>query len=125
MRKLDCEEPYNKWYTIKRKERKVKILVTGAKGMVGTALVNNLKTLQDGRNKTRPNIRIDEIYEYDIDSTYEELEEAVGYAHLYGVKVYVTVNTIIFEEEITINLVSLLEVQAVAEEQCFCFRINS
>ncbi|MCQ2517106.1 MAG: NAD-dependent epimerase/dehydratase family protein [Saccharofermentans sp.] len=51
------------------------ILVTGAKGMVGTALVNNLKTLQDGRNKTRPNIRIDEIYEYDIDSTPEELDE--------------------------------------------------
>lgn len=51
------------------------ILVTGAKGMVGTALVNNLKTLQDGRNKTRPNIKIDEIYEYDIDSSVEELDE--------------------------------------------------
>ena len=42
------------------------ILVTGAKGMVGTALCNNLKTIQDGRNKTRPNIHIDEIYEYDL-----------------------------------------------------------
>ncbi len=42
------------------------ILVTGAKGMVGTALCNNLKTIQDGRNKTRPNIQIDEIYEYDL-----------------------------------------------------------
>lgn len=52
----------------------MRILVTGAKGMVGTALVNNLKTLQDGRNKTRPDIKIDEIYEYDIDSTIEELE---------------------------------------------------
>lgn len=51
------------------------ILVTGAKGMVGTALVNNLKTIQDGRNKTRPNIQIGEIYEYDIDSTPEQLEE--------------------------------------------------
>ena len=51
------------------------ILVTGAMGMVGTALVNNLKTIQDGRNKTRPSIKIDEIYEYDIDSTPEELEE--------------------------------------------------
>ena len=29
------------------------ILVTGAKGMVGTALVNNLKNIKDGKNKTR------------------------------------------------------------------------
>lgn len=42
------------------------ILVTGARGMVGTALVNNLKTIQDGRNKTRPGIQIDEIYAYDL-----------------------------------------------------------
>lgn len=53
----------------------MKILVTGAKGMVGTALVNNLKTLQDGRNKTRPNINIEEIFEYDRDSSLEDLEE--------------------------------------------------
>ena len=51
------------------------ILVTGAKGMVGTALCNNLRTLQDGRNKTRPNIHIEQIYEYDIDSTSEQLDE--------------------------------------------------
>ena len=51
------------------------ILVTGAKGMVGTALVNNLNNIRDGKNKTRPNIIIDDIYEYDIDSTTEELEE--------------------------------------------------
>ncbi|HAB00498.1 MAG TPA: capsular biosynthesis protein, partial [Ruminococcaceae bacterium] len=44
----------------------MKILVTGARGMVGTALVNNLKTIKDGRNKTRPNIKIEEIYEYDL-----------------------------------------------------------
>ena len=51
------------------------ILVTGAKGMVGTALVNNLKNIKDGKNKTRPNIIIDEIFEYDIDSSEVELEE--------------------------------------------------
>lgn len=51
------------------------ILVTGAKGMVGTALVNNLKNIRDNKNRTRPNILIDEIYEYDIDSTVEELDE--------------------------------------------------
>lgn len=42
--------------------------------MVGTALVNNLKTIQDGRNKTKPDIHIEEIYEYDIDNTLEELD---------------------------------------------------
>lgn len=51
------------------------ILVTGAKGMVGTALVNNLKNIRDGKNKTRPDIIVDSIYEYDIDSTLEELDE--------------------------------------------------
>lgn len=51
------------------------VLITGAKGMVGTALCNNLKNIRDGKNKTRPNIRIDEIYEYDIDSAPEQLDE--------------------------------------------------
>lgn len=50
------------------------ILVTGAMGMVGTALCNNLKNIRDGKNKTRPGIVIDEIYEYDMSSTAEELE---------------------------------------------------
>lgn len=51
------------------------ILVTGAKGMVGTALVNNLKNIKDGKNKTRPSIKIDNIYEYDIDNTLEDLDK--------------------------------------------------
>lgn len=50
------------------------ILVTGSKGMVGTALVNNLKNIRDGKNKTRPNIQIDEIYEYDLESSELDLE---------------------------------------------------
>ena len=50
------------------------ILITGAKGMVGTSLVNNLKAIRDGKNKTRPNIKIDEIYEYDIDSSKDDLD---------------------------------------------------
>ena len=49
------------------------ILVTGAKGMVGTALVNNLKNIRDGKNRTRPNIHIDNIYCYDLDSAPEQL----------------------------------------------------
>ena len=51
------------------------ILVTGAKGMVGTALVNNLKNIRDNKNRTRPGISVGEIYEYDLDSTAEELNE--------------------------------------------------
>ena len=50
------------------------ILVTGARGMVGTALVNNLKNLRDNKNRTRPGIRVDEIYEYDLQNTKEELD---------------------------------------------------
>ena len=50
------------------------ILVTGSKGMVGTALVNNLKNIRDGKNKTRPNITVDEIYEYDLESSEQDLE---------------------------------------------------
>ena len=41
------------------------ILVTGAKGMVGTALVANLKNIKENKNRTRPGLKVDEIYEYD------------------------------------------------------------
>ena len=51
------------------------ILITGAKGFVGKNLTENLKNIRDGKNRTRPDIKIDEIYEYDIDSTAEELDE--------------------------------------------------
>lgn len=65
------------------------ILVTGAKGMVGTALVNNLKNIRDNKNRTRPEIKIDEIYEYDLQSSEEELNEYCKKAdfvfHLAGV----------------------------------------
>ncbi len=50
------------------------ILVTGAKGFAGRNLVENLKNIRDGKNKTRPNITIEEIYEYDINSSSEELD---------------------------------------------------
>ena len=49
------------------------ILVTGARGMVGTALVNNLKNLRDNKNRTRPEIVIEKIYEYDMQSSEEDL----------------------------------------------------
>ena len=50
------------------------ILVTGAKGFLGTNVVIYLKTLADGRNRTRPKLHIGHIYEYDIDSTEEVLD---------------------------------------------------
>ena len=50
------------------------ILVTGAKGFVGKNLICNLRNIQEGKNRTRPNLKIDSIYEYDIDSTQEELD---------------------------------------------------
>lgn len=51
------------------------ILITGSRGMVGTALVNNLRNIRDGKNSTRPNLSINEIYEYDLNSTPKELDE--------------------------------------------------
>ena len=51
------------------------ILITGAKGFVGRNLTQNLKNIRDGKNRTRPNIQIEEVYEYDIDSTQEVLDE--------------------------------------------------
>ena len=51
----------------------MKILITGAKGFVGKNLVENLKNIKEGKNRTR-DLVVDSIFEYDIDSTQEELE---------------------------------------------------
>ena len=53
----------------------MKILVTGAKGFAGRNLVENLKNIRDGKNKTRPNIQIEEIFEFDIDTDKSLLDE--------------------------------------------------
>ena len=52
----------------------MKILITGAKGFVGKNLAENLMNIKDGKNKTRANILIEDIYLYDIDSTDAELD---------------------------------------------------
>ena len=52
----------------------MKVLVTGAAGFVGKNLVENLKNIRDGKNRTRPNICIDTIYEYDMANTPEDLD---------------------------------------------------
>ncbi len=65
------------------------VLITGAKGFVGRNLVENLKAIRDGKNRTRPEIHIDEIWEYDLDTPRAVLEEGCQRAdfvfHLAGV----------------------------------------
>lgn len=52
----------------------MKILVTGAKGFVGKNLVCALNNLKDGKDRTRPALTIDEVFEYDIENTPAELD---------------------------------------------------
>ena len=52
----------------------MKILVTGAKGFVGKNLVESLKSVRDGKDKTRPSLFVEQIFEYDINNTVEELD---------------------------------------------------
>ena len=67
----------------------MKVLVTGANGFVGRNLVENLKAIRDGKNRTRPGIHIDTILEYDLDTPRSVLEEGCAKAdfvfHLAGV----------------------------------------
>ena len=50
------------------------ILVTGAKGFVGRNLCENLKNIRDGKDKTRA-FSVENVFEYDIDSSETELDE--------------------------------------------------
>ena len=51
------------------------ILVTGAKGFVGKNLVAQLRNIAEGKNKSYGDVVVGEIFEYDIDSTTEELDD--------------------------------------------------
>lgn len=53
----------------------MKILVTGSKGFVGKNLVESLKNIKENKDRTHPKLKIDEIYEFDINSSKEELNE--------------------------------------------------
>ncbi|MCM1291736.1 MAG: NAD-dependent epimerase/dehydratase family protein, partial [Bacteroides sp.] len=53
----------------------MKILVTGAKGFVGKNLCAQLNAIKDGKDRRFPDLTIDEVMEYDIDSTPEQLDE--------------------------------------------------
>ncbi len=52
----------------------MKILVTGARGFVGKNLCWALKNIRDGKDRRFPELKIEEIFEYDLDSTPEELD---------------------------------------------------
>ena len=52
----------------------MKILVTGAKGFVGKNLCAALKNIKESKDKRFPDLSIKEVYEYDLDSTPEELD---------------------------------------------------
>ena len=52
----------------------MKILVTGAKGLVGKNLCAALRNIQEGKDRRFPELKIDGIFEYDLDSTPEELD---------------------------------------------------
>lgn len=53
----------------------MKILVTGARGFVGRNLVAQLNNIKDGKAKFYGDIVIDDVFEYDIDSTLDELDK--------------------------------------------------
>ena len=53
----------------------MKILVTGAKGFVGKNLCWALKNIADGKDRRFPQLQIDGIFEYDLDSTPEQLDQ--------------------------------------------------
>ena len=53
----------------------MKILVTGAKGFVGRNLCSQLNNIKEGKARWYGDLLIDAVYEYDIDSTPEQLDE--------------------------------------------------
>ena len=52
----------------------MKILVTGAKGFVGKNLCAQLNNIKDGKARCYGELKIDEVFEYDLDSTSEQLD---------------------------------------------------
>lgn len=52
----------------------MKILVTGAKGFVGKNLCCQLNNIKEGKARCYGDLQVDEVFEYDIDSTPEQLD---------------------------------------------------
>ena len=74
---------------------RVKRVELRAKGMVGTALVNNLKNIRDNKNRTRPELHIEEIYEYDMDSSkLIKYEKQINNPFLFTIKMVGIIKTV-------------------------------
>ena len=56
----------------------MKILVTGAKGFVGKNLCCQLNNIKEGKARCYGDLQVDEVFEYDIDSTPEQLDSWCG-----------------------------------------------
>ena len=56
----------------------MKILVTGAKGFVGKNLCCQLNNIKEGKARCYGDLQVDEVFEYDIDSTSEQLDSWCG-----------------------------------------------
>ena len=56
----------------------MKILVTGAKGFVGKNLCGQLNNIKEGKASCYGDLQVDEVFEYDIDSTPEQLDSWCG-----------------------------------------------
>lgn len=53
----------------------MKVLVTGSNGFVGKNLVQSLLNLKDNKDGTRPNLRIDDVYQFDINTSLDLFDE--------------------------------------------------
>ena len=64
-----CYNPFNPNHPCSNKKRKnMRVLITGAKGFVGKNLCASLRNIQEGKDRRFPELKIEEIYEYDIDT---------------------------------------------------------
>ena len=62
----------------------MKILVTGAKGFVGRNLCSQLNNIKTGKAKYYGDLQIDEVFEYDLDSTWSSWMPGAPNAILYS-----------------------------------------
>lgn len=96
------------------------ILITGANGFIGRNLVETLKTIRDGKNRTQPELFIENIFEYTRNSSREELLEYANKADF--VFHFAGVNRPLYENEFIPGncgaLETVLDALKAAENPC-------
>lgn len=60
---------------MEKRSLNMRILVTGAKGFVGKNLCAQLNNIKDGKARCYGDVTVEAVYEYDLDSTSEQLDE--------------------------------------------------